>query len=49
MRLLGHQSLTTSQQYIDVAAQELRSAAAGNRTYAASRGVSAGSSVWAQG
>ncbi|WP_328291608.1 tyrosine-type recombinase/integrase [Kineococcus sp. NBC_00420] len=49
MRLLGHQSLTTSQQYIDVAAQELRSAAAGNRTYAALRGVSAGSAVSAQG
>ncbi|PRY18152.1 tyrosine-type recombinase/integrase [Kineococcus rhizosphaerae] len=39
MRLLGHQSLTTSQQYIDVAAQELRSAAAANRAYAALRDV----------
>lgn len=41
MRLLGHQSLTTSQQYIDVAAQELRSAAAGNRAYGALRGLGA--------
>ena len=37
MRLLGHQSLTTSQQYVDAGAQELRSAAAGNASYAALR------------
>ncbi|WP_432523015.1 tyrosine-type recombinase/integrase [Kineococcus sp. SYSU DK006] len=33
MRLLGHQSLTTSQRYIDAAATELRTAAAGNPLY----------------
>ncbi|NAZ82005.1 tyrosine-type recombinase/integrase [Kineococcus sp. R8] len=37
MRLLGHQSLTTSQQYVDAGAQELRSAAAGSASYAALR------------
>ncbi|WP_432495643.1 tyrosine-type recombinase/integrase [Kineococcus auxinigenes] len=35
MRLLGHQSLTTSQQYIDATAHELRTAAAGSSTYTA--------------
>ncbi|WP_432497847.1 tyrosine-type recombinase/integrase [Kineococcus gypseus] len=37
MRLLGHQNLTTSQQYVDAGAHELRSAAAGSTTYAALR------------
>lgn len=41
MRLLGHQSLTTSQQYVDAGAQELRSAAAGSSSYAALRRLSA--------
>lgn len=39
MRLLGHESLTTSQQYIDAGAQELRSAAAGNSAYLALRSL----------
>ncbi|MFB9376517.1 tyrosine-type recombinase/integrase [Kineococcus gynurae] len=37
MRLLGHQSLTTSQQYVDAGAQELRTAAAGSAGYAVLR------------
>ncbi|PPK90908.1 site-specific recombinase XerD [Kineococcus xinjiangensis] len=39
MRLLGHQSLNTSQKYIDAGAQELRSAAAGNTSYEVLRQV----------
>ncbi|WP_345713911.1 site-specific integrase, partial [Kineococcus glutinatus] len=42
MRLLGHQSLNTSQRYIDAGAQELRSAAAGNSSYAVLREVADG-------
>ncbi|WP_432542123.1 tyrosine-type recombinase/integrase [Kineococcus sp. SYSU DK002] len=37
MRLLGHRSLATSQQYVDAGADELRSAAAASSSYAALR------------
>ncbi|MEW1960632.1 tyrosine-type recombinase/integrase [Kineococcus sp. NPDC059986] len=37
MRLLGHRSLATSQQYVDAGADELRAAAAASRSYAALR------------
>ncbi|WP_369054607.1 tyrosine-type recombinase/integrase [Kineococcus terrestris] len=40
MRLLGHRSLVTSQQYLDATAHELRTAAAGNASYAALRALS---------
>lgn len=37
MRLLGHRSLATAQQYVDASADELRSAAAASSSYAALR------------
>jgi len=40
MRLLGHRSLATSQQYVDAGADELRSAAAASSTYVALRTIS---------
>jgi integrase len=46
MRLLGHASLTTSQNYIDATAREQRAAVRANRTHQALRALLAPPQDW---